>query len=161
MRFVCIFPYGMFFHWYFHWIMFSFGIFSFVILNCFSFVISFPHWIMFSVGIFSCVMLIRQQTCATVGTSYQPAGSYHNYLQPFSRETWANMAHNRKYTLETKFFDNISAKFSHYLIALSVHFCVLPLFSFRLLCKERALYIFPEILSQKGVTDGLSHAFVM
>ena len=85
----------VFLHWYFHWIMSSFGIFSFIILNCFSFVISFPHWIMFSVGIFSCVMLIRQQTCATVGTSYQPAGSYHNYLQPFSRETWANMAHNR------------------------------------------------------------------
>ena len=114
---------------------------------------------MFSVGIFSCVMLIRQQTCATVGTSYQPAGSYHNYLQPFSRETWANMAHNRKYTmyLEEKSFDNIS----HCLIALSVWFCFIPLFSFRLLCKERALCIFPEILSQKGVTDGPSHAFVM
>ena len=46
-------------------------------------------------------------------------------------------------------------------IALSIYFCVLPLFSFRLPCKERALCIFPEILSKKGVTDGLSHAFVM
>ena len=55
------------------------------------------------------------------------------------------------------FLDNIS----HCLIALLVWFCFIPLFSFRLLCKERALCIFPEILSQKGVTDGLSHAFVM
>ena len=145
--------------------MSSFGIFSFVILNC---LFLFCHFFPSLNYVFCWYFLLCYADPATDlchSWNFLPASRL--LPQLLTAFFSGNLG---KYGTQQKIYNAlgivilfyyISAKFSHCFIALSVYFCVLPLFSFRLLCKERALCIFPEILSQKGVTDGLSHAFVM
>ena len=172
----------MFFLGYFHWSVF----FHWHFLFCYAFCLYFPLWYVFSIDIsiglclpllfflvlffpslnyvFCWYFLLCYADPATDlchSWNFLPASRLLPQLLTafFSGNLGIYGIQQKIYNVFGRiiFLDNIS----HCLIALLVWFCFIPLFSFRLLCKERALCIFPEILSQKGVTDGLSHAFVM